>query len=148
MYQQGADTFRVNGDPWGMGRSFADLGYLACEQSELADASVLLEEALRIFLELGHQRGIAKVLEGFAGLAARAGQTERALTLAGAAAALRQALGAAQRPRDKARLDQALDVAWHQQGGAVAVAHWTTGSSMALNEACRYALNKRQAGVG
>jgi predicted ATPase len=140
MYQQGADTFRVNGDRWGMGRSFADLGHLACAQSDLADASVLLEEALRIFLELGHQRGIAKVLEEFAGLAARAGETERALTLAGAAAALRQTLGAPRRPRDKVRLDEVLDVAWHQQDDAAAGAHWTAGSSMALDDAIRYAL--------
>lgn len=147
MYQQGADTFRVNGDPWGAARSFADLGYLACEQGDLANASVLLEEALRIFVDLGHHRGMAKVLEGFAALAARAGETERALTLAGAAAACRQILGAPQRPREKARLDEVLDVAWHQQDNAAAGAHWTAGSSMALDDAIRYALAKRQAGV-
>ena len=64
-----------------MARSSTDLGYLACDEDDPATAHSLFEEAVAIFLELGHKRGIAKVLEGFAWVAAHQNDSERALRL-------------------------------------------------------------------
>jgi len=143
LYEEGAKLFRDRGDPWGTARSLADLGDLAREQNELAAASGLLKDALAIFTGLRHRRGIATVLDRFAGLAARAGDVQRALTLAGAAAALRQMLGAPRRPRDRGRVDETVDELRRRQDGPSMRAYWTAGATMALEDAIRYALDER-----
>jgi hypothetical protein len=80
------------------------------------------------------------VFEGMTGLAAREGNAERALTLVGAASALRQTVGVPQRPRDKARLETAL-AGLGDQGGEAALEISSAGSRMTLPEAVRYALD-------
>lgn len=142
LYQESANLFRDRGDPWGTARSLADLGDLAREQQELAAASGLLKDALAIFTGLRHRRGIARVLDGFSGVAARAGDVQRALTLAGAAAALRQTLGAPRRPRDRGRVDETVDELRRQQHCESARAYSTTGAMMTLEDAIRYALEE------
>jgi len=141
LYQEGADTFRRTGDRWGLARSLADLGYLACEQGDDAAAHALFEQALRIFLELGHKRGIAKALEGFAFLATHQANSERALRLSGAAAALRHVIGAPTRPGEQARLDRALEWAWQAGDSAASRAIWTAGWRMPLDQAIQFALD-------
>ncbi|MEJ7605142.1 MAG: tetratricopeptide repeat protein [Bryobacteraceae bacterium] len=107
-YEQGLKIFRGLGNKWGMGRSFADLGYLSVEENNSESAHAAFEQALSMFLQVGHKRGVAKVLEGFAWSAVRQGRFERALTLAGAAASFRQAIGVPSRPIDN-RLDRSLE---------------------------------------
>jgi hypothetical protein len=141
--EEGNALLTDRGDPWGTARSLADLGDLAREQNELADASGLLKDALAIFTGLRHRRGIARVLDGFAGLAARAGDVQRALTLAGTAAALRQTLGAPGRPRDRGRVGEAVDELRRRQDGASMRAYWTAGATMGLEDAIRYAFDER-----
>jgi hypothetical protein len=82
------------------------------------------------------------VLDGFSGVAARAGDVQRALTLAGAAAALRQTLGAPRRPRDRGRVDETVDELRRQQPCESARAYSTTGAKMTLEDAIRYALEE------
>jgi len=141
LYQEGADTFRRTGDRWGLARSLGDLGYLACEQGDDAAAHALFAQALRIFLELGHKRSIAKALEGFAFLAAHQANSERALRLSGAAAALRHVIGAPTRPGEQARLDRALEWAWQPGDSAASRAIWTAGWRMPLDQAIQFALD-------
>jgi predicted ATPase len=141
LYQEGADTFRRLGERWGMARSSTDLGYLACDQHDPATAHPLFEEAVAIFLELGHKRGIAKVLEGFACLAVREKDFERALRLAGAAAALRHTMGAVPRPGEQAKLDLTLRPAWQNLDPAATKATWGAGWKMPLDQAIQYALD-------
>jgi predicted ATPase len=141
FYQEGADSFGKVGDRWGLARSLADLGYLACQQDDPATAHSFFGQALRIFLDLRHQRGIAKVLEGFAFLAAQQHNAERALTLAGAAASLRQTMQAPPRPGEQTKLDQALQSAWQHKDPEPAQAAWTAGRNMRLEQAVQYALD-------
>lgn len=138
MYQQGAETFRAQGDAWGASRSLADLAALASERGDYARASALFREALAILSRLGHRRGIARVLEGMAALAARQGHARRAFRLAGAAEALRRAIGAPQRPRDKASLDGVL--AMLACDGDARAAFREAGARMPLADAVRYGL--------
>jgi predicted ATPase len=140
FYQDGADIFRQLGERWGMGRSSFDLGYLACDQSDYAAAHCLFGEALDIFLKLGHKRGVVKVLEGFAYSAALRNDRRRALTLAGAAAALRHSMGIPSRPAEKAMLEGALQPAWQQENPATAKIAWDTGWKMLPDQAIQFAL--------
>jgi hypothetical protein len=126
-----------------MARSSTDLGYLACDEDNPETAHALFEEAVAIFLELGHKRGIAKALEGFACVAAHQNNRERALKLAGAASSLRQTVGAALRPAERAKLDITLKPAW-QSDSAAANATWMAGWRMRLEDAIRYALDRSQ----
>jgi hypothetical protein len=123
-----------------MARSSTDLGYLACDQDDSATAHSFFEDALEIFLELGHKRGIAKVLEGFAHMAAHQNNPERALTLAGAASSLRQIIGAPPRPGQQAKLDAALKSAW---GSTAAKTTWMAGWRMRFEQAIQYALERQ-----
>jgi predicted ATPase len=139
FYQEGMDAFCRLGDRWGIARSCADLGNLACDERDHATAHSLFERALKTFLELGHKRGIAKVLEGFACLSVHQGSFESALTLAGAATALRRVIGAAARCPEQAKLDRMLEPAWQHGPPSVSKAAWDAGSRMRLEEAIEYA---------
>ena len=77
-----------------MARSAIDLGHLACEEGDVATAHARFGEALDAFERLGQRLGIAIALEAFACAALVDGDRDRALTLAGAAAAVRRAGGA------------------------------------------------------
>jgi len=93
-YQRGADLFRASGEALGVARSAIDLGHLACEEGDIATAHALFGEALDTFERLSQRIGVAIVLEAFACAALVAGDRQRALTLAGAAAAVRRSGGA------------------------------------------------------
>jgi predicted ATPase len=82
-----------------------------------------LEEAFGIWRDLGQEEGSATALEAFAAQAAARGQAERALRLAGAADALRAALGRPRPPRVQARLDARLAAARQTLGARAAAAH-------------------------
>jgi predicted ATPase len=93
-YQRGADLFRALGDAMGVARSAIDLGRLACEEGDTATAHARFGEALDTFERLNQRLGIAIALEAFACAALVDGHRDRALTLVGAAAAVRRAGGA------------------------------------------------------
>jgi hypothetical protein len=89
-----------------MAMSLSGLGRLAYSQGDHAAARAQLGQSLAISSELGDRWGVAQVLEGLAALAAAETQPERALRLAGAAAAVRSAGRAPDgtgRPPDAAR---------------------------------------------
>ena len=94
LHQESLATFRRIGDRWGIAAALADLGNLAREQADYGTARSLYRESLEIFRELDHRRGVARLLECFASAAAGEDDAERAMRLAGAAAAIRHSLGA------------------------------------------------------
>ena len=94
LYEQGMAIFQELGDRWGIAGTLADLGSLAREQVDYPTAHSLYRKSLKIFRDLEHKRGIARLLECFACLAASQLEAGRSLRLAGAAAALRQEIGA------------------------------------------------------
>ncbi|MGB9478946.1 MAG: protein kinase, partial [Candidatus Acidiferrum sp.] len=111
LYEQSLATFRQVDDQWGIAGSLADLGNLAREHQDYATADSLYRESLGIFRKLEHKRGIARLLEALACSAAGQSEAERALRLAGAAAALRQSIGAPLVPTEQAKLERSLDEA-------------------------------------
>jgi predicted ATPase len=139
-YTEGLAIFRQLRDEWGTARSSADLGYLACEQQDYGAARHWLSEALQICQELKQGRGMIHVLEGFAVLAACQGHSERALTLGGAAAALRQTASVATSTRMRALVDEALTRAWEHQGASAARQLWVAGALLPLHELVALAL--------
>lgn len=116
------------------------MGDLALDMGDLASAREHHFVSLQRSWAAGDKRGSAHGWEGMAKLAAVEGDTERALRLAGAAAALRLACRAALPPSWRARLEYSLDPARQTLGAAAAAAAWTEGDVMSPDEAMAYAL--------
>lgn len=132
LYECGIGAFREVNDRWGIAGSLADLGNLTREQGDYAASGELYRESLGLFQELGHKRGIARGLESFAALAAACGDSERALRLAGVAAALRQSIGAPLTVNEQAKLDQCLEPARKKLSTPAARAAWLEGWVMPM----------------
>jgi hypothetical protein len=140
LYGQGLAIFRELDDRWGIAGTLADLGSLAREQRNYCTAHSLYRESIRIFQELEHKRGVARLLEHFACSAAAQLEAERSLRLAGAAAALRQNIGAPLPPAEQAKLEAALQSprrALTETAGATA---WLEGWALPVEKAVEEAL--------
>jgi predicted ATPase len=127
LYEQALASFRELGDRWGIAGTLADLGSLAKEQGDYSAASGLYRESIKIFQELDHKRGIARLLECFACSAAAQLEAERSLRLAGAAAALRQNIGAPLTPAEQAKLEASLHPVRQALTDTLGVTAWLEG---------------------
>ena len=105
MYEESLASFRELGDRWGIAGSLADLGNLARDEKDYRAAEEMYRESIAVFQELEHKRGIARLLESIACSEAAQGRPERALRMAGAAAALRQSIGAPLTPTEQGKLE-------------------------------------------
>jgi predicted ATPase/DNA-binding CsgD family transcriptional regulator len=119
----------------GLGRVAMDLGATALAREHLA-------ESLRLSRTIGTRVGVARGLESFAALAAREGEPERAVLLAAASTALREAAGLA--PLPGARAEQYLAPA--RRLGDQAVARlWARGFALSAEAAIGLALEPQAA---
>ena len=135
LYEEGLVIFREIGDRWGIAGTLADLGGLAGEQREYARAHALYRESIKIFQELEHKRGIARLLECFACSAAAQFHAERSLRLAGAAAALRENIGAPLTPAEQAKLEKSLEGARRAISNAAGTTAWLQGWGLPAEKA-------------
>ena len=139
-YRRGADLLRALGDALGVARSAIDLGHLACEEGDVALASDLFAGALDTFVVTRHRLGIAIALEAFACAAVVGGDRDRAMTLAGAAAAVRRTVGSgAPGPHDRARGWSGASPSCGRSTDAEAVARRNAGAALPLERAIAYA---------
>ena len=146
FYRRALSVFRESGDRWGSARSLADLGYIDCKQGDFTAARDEYREALEIFANLGHRRGIARVLEGSACLALEQKLPQRALKLAGAAARIRDLMGAPLMPADKEELNRSLRPAWELVPESEAAHAWREGSAMSVERAVEFCLEQTHMG--
>ncbi len=135
LYEQGLAMFWELGDRWGIAATLNDLGNLAMEQRNSSIARSLYRESLKTFQELEHKRGIARLLECFARLAAAELEAERSLRLAGAAAALRQTIGAPLTPTEQAKLEAILDPARQALTNTTSATAWLEGWATPFEQA-------------
>ena len=135
LYEQALAIFRGAGERWGIAGTLADLGTLAREERDCPAAHAQFRESLKIFQELEHKRGIARLLECFACSAADQLQAERALRLAGAAAALRQNIGAPLTPAEQTKLETILDPARQSLSNTASAMAWLEGWNMPVDKA-------------
>jgi len=142
LFEESLAAFRQLGDGWGIASSLSDLGDLNRSQRQFADAQRLYAQSISAFQELGHRRGIARVLESLAASAAAQSQPEYALKIAGAAAAVRQRLGAPLTPAEQVKLDKTLQAARQGLGTAVSMAAWLEGWQAPLEHTIEQALHQ------
>ncbi len=141
LYEQSLSVFRALGDSWGIAGTLADLGNLALERKEYSEARTLFGESLQILQALESKRGIARLLECFARAAAAEHKPERSLRLAGAAAALRQTVGAPPSPAERERLEKDLEAARQAVNHTAGATSWMEGWAMPAEQAIAQALS-------
>ena len=135
LYEEGLGIFRQLGDRWGIAGTLADLGSLARENGNYSAAHSLYGESIKLFQDLDHKRGIARLLECSARLAAAQRGAERSLRLAGAAAALRQNIGAPLTPSEQAKLEASLQAARETLTDPIGNNAWLEGWALPVEKA-------------
>ena len=124
---------------WGVGIALVSLGSAACEAGDDARASRLYEESLNLYQRAGLNFGVPACLEGLARVAAAQGRPERAARLCGAAAALREELGAFHSPlaARRAEHDRTVAAARAALGEEAFESAWAKGYALPLDEAIK-----------
>jgi predicted ATPase/DNA-binding CsgD family transcriptional regulator len=153
LHEESLALKRELGDHWGMGLSLANLGLLARHAGELDRAEARYKEGLELLAKVGDKVAAAACLEELAGIAGARADFGRAATLFGAAAALREAVGAPLSPHDRADYDRDLAVVRAATPDDLFTSSWSTGAAMSVEMAVAYASTRaapaeRHAGVG
>ena len=115
------------------------LAHVLYLQDELTEANRRYRESLRIAQEIGEKRCIAYCIEGFAKIAFRVGNPSQAAQLLGAAASLRQAIGAPLNPAEQVELDQDVNVTRNQLGEKMFDSAYAAGGAMTLEQTIEFA---------
>ena len=146
LYEQGLAIFRETRRPLGHCRHAGRFGKLGDGNSAMFPQRIRCTgKASRIFQALEHKRGIARLLECFACLAAVQLEAERSLRLAGAAAALRQNIGAPLTPAEQAKLEAILDPARQALTNTASATAWLEGWAMPVERAIEEVLTPEAA---
>jgi predicted ATPase/DNA-binding CsgD family transcriptional regulator len=121
-------------------RCLAGLGRIAMDTGDLPLARQRLAESLKLSQSTGSRIGVVRSLEAFAALEARDGRPDRAVRLAAAAAACRQA---ARLPAAAgSRIQRILDPAEATLGEAATRRLWAAGARLSSDAAVALALGE------
>ncbi len=140
FYEQSLAAFSLSRDGWGIASALSDLAGLSWDQGDSDEARRLYGESIQMFQNLGHKRGIARVLECLAANAAAQSNAVQALHFAGAAAALREQLGAPLTPAEQHKLEKVLEFARRTLGNAAGLTAWMEGWALPVEQAIQEAL--------
>lgn len=99
LLEESLSLWREIGDRSYLANTLTSLGEVSIDQNDASTARAVLTESLSITRGLGDKRSIAFLLENFSRIATMDDEPVRAVKLAAAATALRQAIGAAPRKR-------------------------------------------------
>jgi tetratricopeptide (TPR) repeat protein len=137
---------RAIGDLGGLSVALRNVGWVARKRGEVARAEELEREALTLTWEQGDSRRSAEGLEELAATAGVAGQGVRAARLWGAAAAVREILGAPQPLIERADTEEAVAPARTALGEEPWAAAFAAGRTLTLEEAVAEALEESSIG--
>jgi len=116
------------------------LGQVAFAQGDTRRAAVALQEGLKLSREWDSAWGMAECLEGLAVVAGADRQAPRAARLLGAAARLREAIGAPVHPVDRADHERTVSLAQSVLGAEAYGLAWAEGQSMPIDAVVGYAV--------
>jgi predicted ATPase/transcriptional regulator with XRE-family HTH domain len=134
-YERSLTIWREQGFRYGMLCALLGLADLALDEGDLADARSCLVATLELGRIVADRRGMIRAVEILAGLAAARGNSTRCLRLAGAADALRTAIGEPCPPDQWARLTRRLATARAMLSEEAAGSAWAGGGTLTLEKA-------------
>jgi len=133
---------RELGDTWIMGITITYLADVARDQNNHEQANTLYREGLALYQTMSDKVGIAGCLEGVAGASCMQGQMERAARLFGAAATLRNVIGAPLSPIGRTTYDHTVAATREALGEITFAAAWAAGQALPLEQAVVEAATK------
>jgi len=142
LYEDALGRFRALKNQPGIASCLHDLAGISSDSGDHATARRLYRESLRLYWDHGNPADLPRVLESCSICAAAAGESQRAVTFAGSAAALRQALHKPLPDAAKVKLERALSEARGRLSSSEATASWMRGWTMEPEEAVRFALGE------
>ncbi|HEV3198256.1 MAG TPA: protein kinase [Bryobacteraceae bacterium] len=145
LYDESLSKFQQIEDHWGAGGVLRDLGDLTRRDGDYSRAAAFYKESLGVFRKAGHRTGVARALELLACCAGCQAAPERALKLAGAAAALREELGTPLSAAEREELDQILRQVRENLTAPDQAKAWAEGRAMTLDQILEYALTAEKA---
>jgi non-specific serine/threonine protein kinase len=134
LLQESVSLARETGSMGRLAIASIYLGQVAFLQGDLERAIDALQEALKLFREWDSAWGMAECLEGLAVVAGAEGRFERAARLLGAAARLREAIGAPVHPVDRADHERTVAASEAALGAPAYAAAWHAGQTMSIDE--------------
>lgn len=140
LYEQAASRFRTLENQTGVASCFQDLASLSIAQQDYPAAQRLYRECLKLYWDFGDPTDLPRVLESLADCEEALQRPERALTLVGAAASIRQQLARGLPDSAKVKVDQTLASAREKLSSAVATDCWMRGWSLQGEDVVRFAL--------
>jgi predicted ATPase/DNA-binding CsgD family transcriptional regulator len=135
LIEESLTVRRVAGARFGVAHSLGLLGQVAHAQGRLEEARANLVDSVQRHHDVGDRFELAASLEALAALAATQAQPQHALHLAGAAAALREAVGNPLSPMDRMGLERWFIPVQQATGGVDVATAWTTGRAMSVDAA-------------
>jgi predicted ATPase/DNA-binding CsgD family transcriptional regulator len=136
---------RQIGERFMLARCLDIVGQVTTAEGHYAEARAALRESLQLHHDLGDKPGIADTLECMAALAATEAQPEHAVQLAGAAAGIREEVGAPLSPSGRAMLDKWLVPLRQVLGAETTMVAWEAGRDMPIEHALDLALAATEA---
>ncbi len=136
-FEESLPIRRELGDKRGIASALRNLGVIAWHLSDRAQAAAFLKESLALRKAQANRSGIAECVEDLARLAPHA---EQAARLLGAAAALRDAIGAPLPPSDQADHDRSVATLRGTLGAHAFKIAWDLGRAMTPDQAIEEAL--------
>ena len=123
------------------------LGQVACMHGDTRRATAAFEEGIRQFHAWHSAWGMAECLEGLAVVAGLERRFERAARLLGAAARLRESIGAPVHPVDRADHERTVAACVAALGQPGYEAAWRAGQAMSVDEVMSSAVTSERAGA-
>jgi predicted ATPase/class 3 adenylate cyclase len=139
MVEDALAIYRDLGNLFATADSVSGVGSYYRRIGETETARAMQREALEMFVEVGNPTGIAMVLEEIAMIETVEGRHERALRLAGAAAALKDDIGGGA-PAELMRSGESFEESNRNLDPDTARRAWDEGREMGLDKAVAYSL--------
>ena len=145
QFEEGLTFFQKQGDQFGVALVLRYLGQMSFRSGEPARAGVAFRESLNVFATLRHKLGIAGLLDRLAMVACIQEEPSRGIRLFGAAATLRNSIGAPLSSTDV--FDQEVLTTQAHLKTSVWADTWAEGETMSLEQAIAYALRDQSRGI-
>jgi tetratricopeptide (TPR) repeat protein len=140
LFMQSAETAQRTGNMRLVYSCHSELAHMLRRHGEINEALELYTELLPQWKELGHRSAVAHELECVAFILLQKDLADRALTLLGAAEALRAAIDSTMTQPERVEYEHVISALHAQVDENKSSRRWATGRLMDMNQAIEYAL--------